>query len=282
MIHLTKESNLLATGLPLKKISEILVKSKTEEEILNSLKEIQIKYLDRYLIFSEYKTLVREGIQKLPIIPIIAGIPGIGKTTIAKELSTALSIGIVIGGDALRSSLRSIITKNEIFHDSVYNTWKYFGAFTKENLLQGYRAQAKIMNEAVERMIVDRGLKDGESMIVEYLHFLPSQFSTKFLNHVSIIPILLEISDEKIYQMRLKERSKYSHLRSPGKRLLQQMDKYLMIQDYFLSECSEKKFQVVNINDLSKGIDEILDYVIKRIKLLNNQKDTSFDVGELK
>lgn len=283
MIHLTKESNLFATGLSLKKIGEVLTKSTLEEEIQASLKEIDVKYLNRYLIFSEYKTLVNNELQKLPIIPIIVGIPGIGKTTIAKELSTALSIGIVIGGDTLRSSLRSIITKreNEIFHDSIYNTWKYFGDYSRENLILGYKSQAKIMNKVVERMIIDRGLRDGESMIVEYLHFLPTQFTTKFLKHVSIIPILLEISDETIYQERLEERSKYSHLRSSGDRLLKQMDKYLEIQDFILSECSKKDFEIVNMNNLSKGLDKILDYVLKRIDQLNKLKDTSIDIGEV-
>ncbi len=275
MIYLTNESNLLATGLPLKTISKILTKSKSDKNIQDSLKEVHLKYLKRYLIFSEYKTLVKDGLQKLPIIPIIAGIPGVGKTTLAKELSTALNIGIVIGGDALRSSLRSIITRdeNEIFHESVYNTWKYFGDYTKENLTKGFETQAKIMNQAVERMVFDRGLRDGESMIIEYLHFLPKQFSSEFLKHPSVIPILLQINDEDVYRERIKQRSKYSHIRSPVDRLLPQISKYFEIQEYFLSKCSQSDFKIVNMNGLSEGFEETLDYILLRIEELNKLKD---------
>ncbi|MBY8995453.1 MAG: AAA family ATPase, partial [Candidatus Heimdallarchaeota archaeon] len=175
MIFWDSDSNLLATGLPLKAVSKLLATSSTDSELQQSLEKLGTKYLARYLIMKEYRTLVENGLQKLPIIPIIVGIPGAGKTTIAKELSTALNIGLVIGGDVLRSSLRSIITtENEIFHSSIYDTWKFFGKYSSKNLISGYKAQADIMNSIIQKMIADRGLRDGESMIVEYLHFLPT------------------------------------------------------------------------------------------------------------
>ncbi|GAI73699.1 unnamed protein product, partial [marine sediment metagenome] len=73
-----------------------------------------------------------------------------------------------------RSTLQTIVPKDddEVLHSSVYDTWKFFGNYSKENLISGYKSQAKIMNFSIQKMIADRGLRDGESMIIEYLHFL--------------------------------------------------------------------------------------------------------------
>ena len=275
MIFWNSDSSLLATGLPLKAISKLLANSSSEEELQQSLEKLGTKYLTRYLIIKEYRTLAETGLQKLPILPIIAGIPGAGKTTIAKELSTALNIGLVIGGDALRSSLRSIMQKNddEVLHSSVYDTWKFFGNYNEENLISGYKSQAKIMNFSIQKMIADRGLRDGESMIVEYLHFLPGQFHSDLLTHPSIIPIILQISDKKLLKNRIKLRTKYSHLRNSGERLITEIDKYFQIQDYLCSEATKHKLQIFNVNDFVEGFESILDYVLKRIKSLNEMKD---------
>ena len=275
MIFWNSDSNLLATGLPLKAISRLLAKSSSDAELQQSLEKLGTKYLTRYLIIREYRTLVEKGLQKLPIIPIIVGIPGAGKTTIAKELSTALNIGLVIGGDALRSTLRSIIPKddNEVLHSSVYDTWKFFGDYTEENLISGYKSQANIMNSSIQKMIADRGLRDGESMIVEYLHFLPAQIHAELLAHPSIIPIILHISDKELLKKRIKLRTKYSHLRNSGERLITEIDKYFQIQEYLCSEATKHKLQIVNVNDFVEGFESILDYVLKRIKSINEMKD---------
>jgi 2-phosphoglycerate kinase len=274
MIFWDSDSNLLATGLPLKAISKLLANSNSDSDLEESLEKLGTKYLTRYLIMKEYRTLVEKDLQKLPIIPIIVGIPGAGKTTIAKELSTALNIGLVIGGDVLRSSLRTVIPKdNEIFHSSVYNTWKFFGKYSLDNLISGYIAQAKIMNSTIQKMIADRGLRDGESMIVEYLHFLPTQYNSDLLKHPSIIPIILQITEKDLYKERIKLRTRYSHLRNSGERLIKEVDKYLQIQDHLCSEASRYKLLIVNVNDFVEGYEIILDYVLERITNLNKIRD---------
>ncbi|NHJ85089.1 MAG: AAA family ATPase [Asgard group archaeon] len=277
MIYWDTHSELLATGLSLQTIAEILTSSKTLEEITDSLKRFDKKYLTRYLIFKKYNELVLNGNQKLPIIPIITGIPGVGKTAIAKELATALNIAHVIGGDALRSSLRFVLPKeqNEVFFSSVYDSWKFFGDYTIENLRKGFDTQAKIMNSVVEKVIADRGLRDGESMIVEYLHFLPSHYQKDVLKHPSIIPIALVISDESIYLERLQRRNIYSHLRSSGDRLIAQREKYLLLQEYQMSIFEKYNIEVINIDDIEQGYDLVLDYLLQRIDNLNQLKDYS-------
>ncbi|HUU77714.1 MAG TPA: AAA family ATPase [candidate division Zixibacteria bacterium] len=283
MIYWNDESTILATGLSLKQISTLLAQNISEEELISQLELIGLKYKERYLVAKEYFSQIKSGNQKLPLILLIAGMPGVGKTALAKELSVAFNIGITIGGDALRSSLRTVLPKenNEVFFTSVYDSWKVFGEQTKKNLIAGFLAQSEIMNSVTKRMIVDRGLRDGESMIIEYLHFLPSQFETEIINHPSIIPIIMEINDKKIYKERIETRTKYSHLRSTGERLLKQMETYLFLQEYQCSEARKNELTVINFNDFPSGLEQTFDFIIERIKAINIQKDYSRKIDYL-
>jgi len=276
MIYWDKKNlSLLATGLPLKTIAEISLKHTSDIEVLEMLKAINLKYSKRFEIMNTYNTLVQQGIQKLPIIPVLTGIPGIGKTALAKELSIALNINLIIGGDVLRSSIRSVLPKkgNESFFTSIYESWSFFGKCVKENIIKGYKAQCKIMNNVVQAAIVDRGFRDGESMIFEYIHFLPSQFKTEILNHPSFIPIILKITDKEVHLQRINSREYYSHLRSSGERLISEIDKYLQMQEYQTEEADKFNLKTININNFEQGFDLILDYIFERIEILNNLKN---------
>ncbi|NHJ47867.1 MAG: AAA family ATPase [Asgard group archaeon] len=274
MIYWNNDSLLFATGLPLKEIAQLL-STHNELTIEEKLKQVGSKYLHRYETMKTYHQLILEGKQKLPIIPVIVGMPGVGKTAIAKELSVALNIGIVIGGDSLRSALRKFILDKEkdVFNSSIYDTWKVFGEKSTKTIIQGFEAQAKIMNQAIQRIIADRGFRDGESMIIEYLHFLPFQFDSEVIKHPSFMPLVLKITDEEIYSKRIMERSKYSHLRNDGERLLSKMDIYLAMQEHLCKEAKKNDIKIINIDNFEDGFDKSLDYIIDRIVILNTKKD---------
>ena len=284
MIYWGQETSLLSTGLPLSEISELLRNKNNENDLIEYLNTCGEKYLQRYLIMKKYCDLIKKKEQKLPIIIVITGIPGVGKTALAKELSARFNIGVSIGGDALRSSFRALLPKdgNEILFTSIYKTWKFFGEFNQKNVISGFKAQSNIMNKAVERIIVDRGLRDGESIIIEYLHFLPTQFSEAVISHPSVIPIMMNISNIDEYNTRLKKREQYSHLRSPGERLLKQSETYLTIQSYQTKTFKEKGINPINFDNFNNGLDESFDLIIGKVKTLNELRDYSANIPILK
>ena len=260
-------SLLFCTGLSLKEISSVL----QEKNLENALEQKGKKYLERYNNYKHYKELVSQGKQKQAIVPIFAAMPCGGKTTMSREIATSFCFGNVLGGDSFRAALRKFVDKEKYpeFFSSVYVSWKFFGKETKENIIKGFEAQAKLMNYAMERIIVDRGIRDGESFVCEYLHFLPNQFDKRVLNHPSIIPIVLKLKSEEEYKRRIDVRDKLAHLKGNSSRFHNILDKYLLMQEHQCKVAELLKVPVIETDDFEKAVDKALTLIHKRISVLN-------------
>jgi len=263
-----QDSLLLCTGLSLKEIGAILNSKKPVEK---ALEEKGKKYLDRYQTWKKYKELTYSEQLKEPVLPLVAAFPCIGKTTMSREIATAFGIGDVMGGDAFRASLREFISqeKEPAFFVSMYETWKIFGEKTEENMIKGFDAQAKIANQAMERLVADRGIRDGETMVFEYLHFLPSQYHEGTLKHPSFIPIVLTLKDKELWKERMKSRIKSTHLKGGAQRLLEAIDVYELFQKNLEKEAEKFGIPIVATDDWEKAVDECIRIVIERVKKLN-------------
>ena len=263
-----KTCMVLCTGLNLKEIGEVLNSGNIEK----ALGEKGEKYLDSYNNFKKYKELTSSEQLKEPILPLIAAMPCIGKTTMAREIATAFGFGNVMGGDAFRASLREFIDekKEPAFFVSIYESWKLFGEKTEENMVRGFDAQAKIANQAMERLVADRGIRDGESMVYEYLHFLPSQYHEDTLKHPSFIPIVLTLKEKGIWEERIKNRIKNTHLKGGAQRLLDSLEAYALFQKNLEREAGEYNIPIVETDDWKTGVDECLTIVFEKIKNLNS------------
>lgn len=268
VIYDEKDSLLLCTGLSLKEIGAILNSGKPIEKELEKRGK---KYLDRYLTWKKYKELTLSERLKEPVLPLIAAFPCIGKTTMSREIATAFGFGDVMGGDAFRASLREFIDqqKEPAFFVSMYETWKIFGEKTEENMIKGYNAQAKLANQAMERLVADRGIRDGESMVYEYLHFLPSQYHEDTLKHPSFIPIVLTLKDKEIWRQRTRDRIKKTHLKGGAQRLLDALDTYDFFQKNLEREAKEFGIPIVATDNWEKAVDECISIIIEKVKKLN-------------
>jgi 2-phosphoglycerate kinase len=275
-----KDSLLLCTGLGLKEIGEVLCSGRQIDEALREKGE---KYLDRYLAWKKYRELAKSEQLKEPVLPLLAAFPCIGKTTMAREIATAFGLGDVMGGDAFRAALREFVDKEKepAFFVSMYETWKIFGEKTEENMIKGFNAQAKIANQAMERLVADRGIRDGESMVFEYLHFLPSQYHKDTLEHPSFIPIVLTLKDEGVWRERIKNRIKSTHLKGGAQRLLDALDVYAFFQKNLEKEAKEFGLPIVETGNWEKAVDECIGIISARVKKLNSLAGKEMEKTEL-
>ena len=205
-----------------------------------------------------------------PKIVLIGGIPGVGKTSIAGEIAKALDIDIVLSGDYLREFIRPFgdYAKFSVMSKSVYNAWTSFGERNRENIVSGFLAQSKIMNAGISA-IIRRAAGNGEDIVIEQLHFVPSQLGKDLINQ--IIPIYLYIHDIDIHRNRLRERVNFTHANSPGERLADQLDTYRFMMDYSLEESRSYGIRIFESSDYRKTLKDVLTFVESEVRGINDE-----------
>ena len=205
-----------------------------------------------------------------PKIVLIGGIPGVGKTSIAGEIAKALDIDIVLSGDYLREFIRPFgdYAKFSVMSKSVYNAWTSFGERNRENIVSGFLAQSEIMNAGISA-IIRRAAGNGEDIVIEQLHFVPSQLGKDLINQ--IIPIYLYIHDIDIHRDRLRERVNFTHANSPGERLADQLDTYRFMMDYSLEESRSYGIRIFESSDYGKTLKDVLAFVESEARGINDK-----------
>ena len=249
-------------------LSETQTKKNLVKIITTAIEKVDKKLAERYIVFEgkrEYK----------PIIILLAGVPGIGKSTLAANLSDRLEITNIIGTDMIREILRQTISSKLIpeIHSSSYNAYKHL----KQNLnpilrqsIIGYEEQSRHIIVGVEAAI-QSALYSRENTIIEGVHLAPNILNPEILNESHVIMILLYLEDEEEHSRRIKSRGSIVEQRGFD-RYIKAFPEIRDIQTYLVEEANKAKIPIVETSESSKAISKMMDIIWDRILTLDKKE----------
>jgi 2-phosphoglycerate kinase len=203
----------------------------------------------------------------IPLIILIGGATGVGKSTIATQLATRLGITRVVSTDAVREVLRSALTK-EMFPTLYASSFEADRAVRQpiphsgDRLIIGFREQAAAVAVGAQALI-DRSIAEGTDMIIEGAHLVPGFLQSVESDHAVIVPLLVIVDDEELHRSHFYARSRDSRVR-PGERYLSAFKKIRRIQKYMVSSGMMRGVPIIAHYDLDATLSEIIDHVINK------------------
>ncbi|ADY72747.1 ATP-cone domain protein [Desulfurobacterium thermolithotrophum DSM 11699] len=219
------------------------------------------EYAQRYLLWRQMKRLDK------PVIILIGGATGVGKSKLAAELAGILEINRMASTDSIREVMRKMISKELVpsIHVSSYEAGDVvykFGEMEKEQkILYGFLDQTEKVLTGVEA-VINRAIKENISLIVEGIHLIPGVFD-RLKEKAYVIHLILTTLDEEIHKSRFKSREKVSQRTS--KKYLRNFKAIRLIQDYLYKTAAEKNIPIVENIDFDQTREKAIEIITEKM-----------------
>src|SRR6185295_9506685 len=185
-----------------------------------------------------------------PVILLLGGAAGVGKTSLALEVAHRLGIGRVLSTDSIRQIMRLMLSSDLVpaIHGSSYDAFKHFppGALGADPLLEGFRVQAATVAVGV-RASIERAIDENASTVIDGVALFPGALDlAAYKERADVIFLVVAALDRDSWAARFSAREAGSP--RPAHEYLANLDAILRIQDQFL-EAAERYGIPIVVND---------------------------------
>jgi 2-phosphoglycerate kinase len=200
----------------------------------------------------------------VPIIVLIGGSTGTGKSTVAAEVAHRLGITRVASTDFIRQTMRAFFSPEFMptIHFSSFEAGQALDEeVTGDPTVVGFVDQCRHVCVGVEAAL-RRALTEGWSMVLEGVHLVPGMLPTE-LEGALLVHVVIEIGDEDVHRM-------HFHIRDMATGGIRAMDKYLdhiddirRVQTYISSRARRGNVPVVENANVERTIDQVIELVMQ-------------------
>ena len=196
----------------------------------------------------------------LPIILLIGGATGTGKSTVATEVAYRLGITRVSSTDFVRQTMRAFLSRQ--FMPSIHRSSfdipdedelrDVLGAFVDQtqNVLIGVRA------------VIDRALQEGWSLVLEGVHLVPGMLPK--VEGALVVHCVLAIENEEMHAAHFWVRDASSDGLRPVQKYLDALPDIRLVQEFVVEQARRAGVPVVENSSIELSIATVMELVLSR------------------
>jgi 2-phosphoglycerate kinase len=233
---------------------------------LNELAEevlLELEGADAVRRFHEWQRLDR--LDK-PIVVMLAGSTGVGKSTLATMLAARLGITRVIATDVIRQVLRAFFSREfmPVVHYSAFEAGRAVeGLFidpAEDPDILGYSRQARSVATGVDA-IVERACLERTPMVLEGIHLVPGALRQEQRERCIAIEAVLQVEDEELHRSHFAMRGGHR----PAERYLDRFEQIRKLQDYLVGQAREQGVAVIENDSVDRALPRLMDLVLDSV-----------------
>jgi 2-phosphoglycerate kinase len=199
-----------------------------------------------------------------PVILLIGGSTGTGKSTVATEAAYRLGITRVASTDFIRQTMRAFFS-HEFMPSIHYSSFEAGAALRSpeeadDPMLAGFLEQTRNVLVGV-RASIERALQEGWSLVLEGVHIVPGLIPST-LENALVVQCVLSIDDETAHADHFWVRDAASDGLRPVQKYLDRLSDIRRLQDYLVERAAKADVPVIENGDAEGAIGSVIELVL--------------------
>jgi len=236
-------------------------------ERLRQLVELVLAESEGQRYLQRYRTWNRLAREDVPVIVLIGGATGVGKSTIAAQVADRLGVVRIISTDSIREVMRAFFSESLMpaIHYSSYDADRAvripLGTGLDSHLI-GFMEQVEMVNVGV-LAVLDRAIKEGTSLVVEGVHLVPGMLASTAIRERSgnaiLLPLVVGVTDPALHRSHFLVREQETSGRRVFARYLQGFEEIRKIQGFILDSALAEGTLVVDNVSIDDTVGTVVD-----------------------
>ena len=199
----------------------------------------------------------------LPMILLVGGATGTGKSTVATEAAYRLGITRVTSTDFVRQTMRAFFSRD--FMPSIhYSSFEAGDALEEpegDRTIQGFQEQTRNVLVGV-RAAIDRALEEGWSMVLEGVHLVPGLIPEESIAGALVVQCVLAIEDEETHASHFLIRDAASGGIRPSDKYMDRFEEIREIQRLIVARARRTGVPVIENMNMEHAISSVMELVL--------------------
>jgi 2-phosphoglycerate kinase len=203
---------------------------------------------------------------EVPLVILIGGATGVGKSTLATQLAARLGIVRVVATDAIREVMRSMLSAELMptLHTSSFEAdtaLRESPTRAAEALVLGFREQAAAVAVGLNALI-ERAALEGTSIIIEGAHVVPGFYETEVHgDRILAVPLVITVEDEDGHRSHFVARDAGAR---PAQRYTAGFENIRRLQRYIKTQALSHGAPIIPNYSFDQALASVIDLVMER------------------
>ncbi len=268
--------SLMATGLPSERsfalaqqIEDRLAERGSPEIGVDQLREVAedvVGASESEQVVARLRQWWRVRNLERPLLVLLGGVTGVGKSTVATQLAGRLGISHVMATDQVRQVVRAFFSHDFMpsVHHSSFDVSKALGSSPpdRSGTVAGFMRQAQAIAPGLDA-VVERAISDRTPMVVEGVHLLPEIPSAYLCERATTVRALIVVRDEVEHRQHFHTRGVQT-LRAP-ERYLEALDRIRVLQEHLIERAQAAGIPVIEAQGLEAMLRRVLEVVLDAV-----------------
>lgn len=199
-----------------------------------------------------------------PLIVLLSGTTGVGKSTLATMLASRLGITRVIATDVIRQVLRAFFS-GDVMPIVQYSAFEAGRALEEvpagaDPDIVGFARQADAVEKGVEA-ILERACMERTPMVVEGVHLVPGSLSNGLRKRCIAVEAVLNVEDEELHRAHFSMRGG----QRPPERYLRGFERIRKLQEYLVERGNEAGVAVIENESIDEALRRMMALVLESV-----------------